>query len=107
MASAKDIDIKGYCDSMYDELTDMKSRLFGLMDCIDQVEGNDKVKEMVRTHAPHLRDIADTIDWKLQILTKVCPTDWARYPEGAETIVSVKEPERSERESVAGGNVGG
>lgn len=107
MATAKNIDIHDYCDSMYEELTDMKERLYDLMDCSGRVGGNEKVKEVVKTHSPHLHDIADVIDWKLQILTKVCPADWTKYPEGAERDVSVREPGVSEKEDVAPGNIGG
>lgn len=107
MTTTKNISVRSYCDRIYDELSDMKSRLLSLIETLDRVEGFEKQEEMVHTHAPHLREIIETIDWKLQILTKVCPADWTRYPEGAERPGSVKEPEKSERESVAGGYMGG
>ncbi len=105
MASAKDIGIKNYCDSIYDELTDMKSRALDLVGCIEQMQGEDK--EMVKAHITHLRDIANLIDWKLEILTKVCPADWTKYSKGAEDRVSVKVPEKFDKELAAAGDMGG
>jgi hypothetical protein len=63
-------------------------------------------KEMLKSHIGHLRDIANTIDWKLEILTKVCPADWTKYSKGAESA-SVKVPEKFEKEYAAGGDIGG
>jgi hypothetical protein len=105
MASARSINMSNYCDSVYDELMDAKSRILGLAECIDQMQGQEK--EMVKTHIRHLHDIANTIDWKLEILTKVCPTDWNRYSAGAESSVSVRSPEGFEKDFAAGGDVGG
>jgi hypothetical protein len=96
--------IKKYCDTMYDDLQDMKSRLYELIDHINSMEPRDQYEKVVKTHAPHLKDIADTIDWKLQILVKACPTDWEKIPE---TDVSVREPEQSEKDTAALGNLGG
>lgn len=109
MASARRInDVRSYCDVLFDDLSGMKSKLLGLIEDIDLMQGRDK--EHVSSHARHLRDIANTIDWKLEILTKVCPTDWMRYAEGAERA-SVRAPEKSEfdreGEILSPGNVGG
>ena len=105
MASARNIGVGNYCDSVFDELTDMKSRTLDLVDCISQMKGQEK--EMVKSHITHLRDIANLIDWKLEILTKVCPADWTKYSKGAENLVSVKVPEEFDREFAAAGDMGG
>ena len=111
MASVRNItDMKNYCDVVFGELTDMKSRLLNLIETIDKMKGRDK--EIVsgshdhgtHDHISHLRDIANTIDWKLEILTKVCPADWMKYAAGAESV-SVKVPEKFE--DVAFGDFGG
>jgi|SRR5208337_574482 len=100
MGSARNVkDIRSYCDVMFDELTDMKSRLLSLADTVDQMEGSNEELVGLSDHGPHdhrshLCDIAKMIDWKLEILTKVCPSDWMKYAAGAEQV-SVKAPEKS------------
>ena len=111
MGSVRDISgMTNYCDAVFGELTDMKARLLNLIQTIDNLQGPDK--EMVNgakdhgthDHISHLRDIANTIDWKLEILTKVCPTGWMKNAAGAERA-SVKVPEKFEE--VAFGDFGG
>jgi len=104
MASAKDINIKNYCDSVYDELMDAKSRILGLAGCVEGMKGEEK--EMLKTHIRHFHDIVNTIDWKLEILTKVCPATWTKYSKGAESA-SVKAPESFEKDFAAAGDMGG
>ncbi len=105
MASARNIGITNYCDLVFDELTDMKSRALDLVGSIENMKGEEK--EIVKSHITHLRDIANLIDWKLEILTRVCPADWTKYSKGAENVVSVKEPEGFDREFAAAGDMGG
>ena len=105
MASARDISMGNYCDSIFDELTDMRSRALDLVGCIEQMQGQEK--ELVKSHITHLRDIANLIEWKLEILTKVCPADWTKYSKGAEHSVSVKVPEEFDLEFAAAGDMGG
>lgn len=105
MATQKN-DMRNYCDSLYVELYGMKKRLLGF---IEQVEGFDgKDKEVVRSHAGHLREIINTIDWKLEILERACPFDWERFHENVETTASVPAPDFSkEDKDFSGGYVGG
>ena len=105
MASARNISIGNYCDSIFDELSDMKSRTLDLVECIAKMQGPEK--ELVKSHMTHLRDIANLIEWKLEILTKVCPADWTKYSKGAENLVSVKVPESFDSEFAAAGDMGG
>jgi hypothetical protein len=105
MASARNIGITNYCDSVFDGLTDMKSRALDLVRYIEDMKGEEK--EIVKSHITHLREIASFIDWKLEILTKVCPADWTKYSQGAEDLVSVKVPEKFDREYGAAGDMGG
>lgn len=104
MASARDADMKKYCDSMFDVLTDAKTSILELVGCIDQMQGGQR--DLIKAHSGHLRDIANTIDWKLEILTKACPADWTKYSKGAESA-SVKVSEKFDKEYAAGGDVGG
>ncbi len=103
MASVRNMGMKDYCDTMYNELSDMKARILEFADEIDHMQGHQK--ETLLPHAQHFRDIARTIEWKLEILTKVCPFDWAGYRGDVEKISSVQET--SEKDVVAGGYLGG
>ncbi len=107
MASGRSINnIRSYCDVIFDELSDMKSRVLGLVRDIELMQGHEK--DMVASHVRHLKDIANTIDWKLEILTKVCPTDWMKYAAGAESV-SVRALEKSEldKDFTSPGDFGG
>jgi hypothetical protein len=97
---------KDYCGTVYCELTDMKNRLAGIVSSIEHMTGPEK--EHLMTHLPHLTDIANTIDWKLGLIMKVCPGDFAIYGRDAESPVSVRlDEDRREMEAVPGGYVGG
>ena len=110
MASVKDMTgLKNYCDLVFNELTGMKARLNFLIETISHMQGDNR--EMVgandrgpHDHISHLRDIENTIEWKLEILTKVCPADWKGYASDAESG-SVKIPEKFE--DVVPGDFGG
>lgn len=104
MTALKTTNMKDYCNSLYDELNEMKSRLGDLIKEIEGFKGGDQ--EHVTSHADHVREIAKNIDWKLSIIAQACPLD--RFAEGAEDTASVplEEPEaRSKR--AGGGSVGG
>jgi len=49
----------------------MKSRLLGFVNDIEHMKGPES--EMLKPHIPHFHDIVKTIDWKLEIFTRVCP----------------------------------
>ncbi len=104
MASVRNIDRRNYCDSVFDVLTDAKSKILGLAEGIDEMQGDNK--NMLQPHIRHFHDIVNTIDWKLEILTKVCPADWTKYSTGAESV-SVRVPEKFDKEYAAGGDIGG
>lgn len=104
MATARNTRFGDYCDSLYCELTDMKARLRGLVREIEQMEAGDR--ETLKTHVQHLQDISGMIDWKLEILGRVCPYDWAGSAE-AEQTVSVMVDDVPEQEVISGGYIGG
>lgn len=99
MASVKNIEFSNYCDSVYHELTGMKSKLLGFVDEIARMKGPER--DMVNSHIAHFNDIVKTIDWKLEILTRSCPYEWSGYP-GVERAGSVQVDEELSREPVAG-----
>ena len=104
MASVKSREFRNYCDAMYKELSGMKSRLEGFVREIEHMKGPEG--EVLKPHISHFQDIARTIDWKLEILTRVCPFDWTGYA-GVEKTVSVRVEELPEKEPVGAGYLGG
>ncbi|HYQ48215.1 MAG TPA: hypothetical protein VEP69_04040, partial [Thermodesulfovibrionales bacterium] len=86
------------------ELSGMKTKLLGFIEEIEAMRGPEK--ELVMSHISHLRDVIETIDWKLDIITRVCPTEWADSL-NVETRASVEMTESLKEESVASGYIGG
>jgi hypothetical protein len=102
--ATRTIDIKNYCDSLYSELFNMKTRLVEFVTQIEHMEGKEKF--MINPFVRHLNELINTIDWKLEIFTKACPVDWSKYIRGVESTVSVSTETTRESEP-AGGYVGG
>ncbi len=106
MAMSKDIGFRDYCDAIYSELSDMKARALCMIRNVEEMDETER--KHVTSHIPHLRELANFIDWKLQILTKVCPFDWSGFEGDVERTVSVRVPEETaEKDVVAGGYLGG
>jgi hypothetical protein len=103
--TAKRIDIKDYCDSLYTELFDIKLRLGEFLSTIDQIEG--KKSGVLSSYGRHLHELISFIDWKLQIFNKVCPVDWSKFSHDVEGTVSVPPVESLKVDETAGGYVGG
>lgn len=105
MATARDTGVVNYCDRVYTELSGMKTRLLGFVKEIEEMTGSEK--DTLVPHIPHFQEIVDTIDWKLEIISKVCPFEWTGYT-GVETGSSVPLQEDTfEMEKVSGGYIGG
>jgi hypothetical protein len=104
MASVGNIEFRNYCDTMYSELSGMKSRLLGFVKEIEGMKGPEK--EALKSHIAHFQDIVRTIDWKLEILTRVCPFEWTGDA-GVERTVSVRADEELSREQLISGGYGG
>lgn len=81
----------------------MKDRLLRLIDGIEDLEP--EFRETLRPVVRHLDEIVNTIEWKMDIFTKVCPFDFFSYHKGAQRGSSVPVSEISEE--VAPGYVGG
>ncbi len=105
MAITKDMK-KGVCDDVYAELSGVKNKIVALRDKIARTSTADD--EMVRLYGRHLSELAEQIDWKLQILAHACPYDWkgSSGREYEENIVSVGPVERMTTD-FSGGYLGG
>ncbi len=103
MAITKDMK-KGVCDDVYAELSGVKNKIVALRDKIARTSTADD--EMVRLYGRHLSELAEQIDWKLQILAHACPYDWKGSVDYEENTVSVG-PAQTFDTDFAGGYIGG
>lgn len=86
MASLMNVkESKGFCDEVYTTLADIKEKILELKDrSVAKSPGKDIEGGMF---VRHLSELADQIDWKLQILSHSCSVDWkgaADYEETAQ-----------------------
>ena len=105
MARVKDINVKAYCDEVYTELEGMRMKLLTMIDDLSCAYGEED--KTIKSFERHLTDLADQIEWKLQILSHACPYDWKGSVERVESTVSVQQPEVAEGPDFSGGYVGG
>ncbi len=104
MATVKDMK-KSFCDDVYTELSGMKDRIMKMQENL--VERYGEQYEFVERYQRHLCELAEQIDWKLQILSHACPYDWSGSTEYEENIVSVGPAEPMPGPEFAGGYIGG
>ncbi len=105
MATAKNTSITGYCNDVYNDLSDMRKKIETLRMDARKAYGPDS--PVTHEHERHLEELASMIEWKLQILMKICPFDWKGADEGVETVVSVESNEKTTGPEFSGGYVGG
>ena len=105
MATVKNINVKGYCDAVNNDLMDMKDRIHELREDVRKTYGAES--EISRTHERHLVELADIIEWKLQILMKACPFEWKGQDKDVESVVSVGPAGKSPEIDFSGGYLGG
>lgn len=92
MASVMNVkESKGFCDEVYTQLTGMKEKIIELKGrSVAKSPGQDIEGGMF---GRHLGELADQIDWKLQILSHSCPVDWkgsVDYAEEAQVSTTEK-----------------
>ena len=107
MGTVKDTTINGYCDSVNHELSEMKEGILILREGAKKTYGVESVQFL--TYERHLAELADMIDWKLQLLMKACPFDWegAGVEADIERVVSVGPSGKFPDIDFSGGYVGG
>jgi len=108
MATAIELKEKVYFEEVYTALEGMKMKLYVLREELAKTYGKDS--KMLRDHDRHLIEMAEYIDWKLQVLEKGTSFDWktARGNKtNVESDVSVRPPENSIGLDFSGGYLGG
>ena len=106
MATTKKMINKNICDETYFELSDVKDRIIELRDSLGRNFGHDR--KILDVYERHLTELADQIDWKLQIMSHSCSYNWlgSDAEEFMENTVSVGPPEKF-GEDFSPGYVGG
>jgi hypothetical protein len=93
-----------FCDEVYTELTDMKKRIIELEHkSVAKSPGKDIEGGMF---VRQLNELADQIDWKLQILSHSCAIGW-EGAENYEETAQVSTIEKSRDGEFSPGYVGG
>jgi hypothetical protein len=108
MGNVRDIrytTVKSFCDEVYTELAGMRMKIIMMSDDLSMAYGDDS--QPLNMFKRHLSELADQIEWKLQILSHACPYDWKGSKEAVESIVSVRQSETVEGPDFSGGYVGG
>jgi hypothetical protein len=101
----KEIMTKAFCDDVYVELGGMNLKLRTMIDELAMTYGEET--EPFKTFKRHLLELADQIEWRLEILSHACPFDWKGSRENVESIVSVNQPEVMTGPEFSGGYLGG
>ena len=101
----EDFEVRAFCNDVYTELAGMRMKI--LMMSNDLVETYGEESRPLNTYKRHLNELADQIEWKLQILSHACPYDWKGSAENIETVVSVKQTDTAEGPDFSGGYLGG
>ena len=96
---------RAYCDDVYTELAGMRMKILMLTDDLAEAYGDEGPVFM--SFQRHLTELADQIEWKLQILSYACPFYWKGSKENVESVVSVSQPEITTDTDISGGYLGG
>ena len=105
MATAKVINEREYLKEVYSELEAIKMKVMALRTDLTLITGREG--RLFREHDRHLLDLAEYIDWKLQVLEKDTPFDWKAAGTVVESEVSVRPPEMAAAQDFSGGYIGG
>jgi len=103
--SDKEIMTKAFCDDVFTELEGIRLKILTMKDELELTYGKDS--EPFNHYERHLMELADQIEWKLQILSHACSYDWKGSVEKVEVGVSVQEIEVATSPEFSGGYVGG
>ena len=69
------MDANYYCDSMYNELTSVRARLYSIMRSLGSM--SDEEKQRVSAELTEMNRLADDLTQQVDGLKRECPTDWA------------------------------
>ena len=108
MATANEMKEKAYFEDVYKELESIKMRVNLLREELFRTYGKDS--PMLLAHDRHLVELAEYVDWKLQVLEKGTSFDW-KTAKGSkkdiESDVSVRVADGISGPEISGGYIGG
>ncbi len=106
MASVLNVkESKEFCDDVYTQLTDMKKKIIKLKD--RSIAGEPESDTDGGKFGRQLSELADDIEWRLQILSHSCPYGWKGASE-YEGDAQVDEFDRApDSDSFSAGYIGG
>jgi len=108
MATARELNEKIYFEEVYNVLEGIKMKIYVLREELAKTYGKDS-RELL-TQDRHLVELAEYIDWKIQVLEKGTAFDWkvakGNKPEVV-TDVSVRPPDNITGPDFSGGYLGG
>ncbi len=84
---------KNICDETFSRLAEVKEKIVALR---ENLARNYSGETMVGVYERHLGELADQIDWKLQIMSHSCPYEWKGSEEYGETVSVGPAEEREE-----------
>jgi hypothetical protein len=105
MATVKNIKVNSFCDTVTRELSEMKEGIYIIREEAKKAYGVGS--EEYKRYDVHLCELADMIDWKLQLLMKSCPFDWKGGGKDIESDVQVESLGKFPDIDFSGGYVGG
>jgi hypothetical protein len=105
MATLKSASEKDYLKEVFGELEAIKAKLIMLRNDLAVFSGREG--KLFREHDRHLLEMAEYVDWKLQVLEKGTPFDWKGAGTIVESDVSVRPPENTTGPDFSGGYLGG
>jgi hypothetical protein len=68
------MDMRDYCDSMYEELTWMKAKVYEIFRVIEQMPREEQAK--IRTQTDELSILVGDLSRRIDRLMAACPLDW-------------------------------
>lgn len=108
MATAMEMKEKAYFEDVDRELEGIKKRIYMLREELARTYGKDSPVLIAQDR--HLVELAEYVDWKLQVLEKGSSFDWKTAIGTGRDIqsdVSVQVPEKTTGPDFSGGYVGG
>ncbi len=107
MATATEVKEMAYFEDVYEELEDIKMRISHLREELARTYGKDS--PVLLAHDRHLMELAEYVDWKLQVLEKGTAFNWTTAKGSRQDIqsdVSVQPPDNTGPD-FSGGYIGG
>jgi hypothetical protein len=108
MGTAMEMKEKAYFEDVDRELEGIKRRIYLLREELARTYGKDN--PMLMAQDRHLVELAEYVDWKLQVLEKGTSFDWTTTRGSRKDIqsdVSVRVTESSTGPEISGGYLGG